>query len=139
MARKQLSSKTLTGLTRETPTPGEPVTGRHFVRFNDLLMYPDCVLVTSVSRTEYFDFVVLPRKPLLPVTIKVNGVEIPQSALSTSQVNTSQTLNIKAPYPTTQDENPPVLRTGFMIQITNPQYYYRSGDNVESLYTPAGI
>lgn len=125
--------------TRETPSPGEPVTGRHFIRFNQLLMYPDCVLVTSVSRTEYFDYIVLPRKPLLPVTIKVNGVEIPQSALSTSQVNTSQTLNIKAPYPTTADENPPVMRTGFMIQITNPQYYYKSGDNVESLYTPAGI
>ncbi|MES2527557.1 MAG: hypothetical protein V4598_10735 [Bdellovibrionota bacterium] len=125
--------------TRETPTAGEPITGRHFVRFNNLLMYPDCVLVTSVSRTEYFDWVVLPRKPLLPVTIKVNGVEIPQSALSTAQVNTSQTLNIKAGYPTAADENPPVLRTGFMIQITNPQYFYRSGDNVESLYTPAGI
>lgn len=125
--------------TREVPTPGEPITGRHFVRFNDLLMYPDCVLVTSVSRKEYFDWVVLPKKPLLPVTVKVNGVEIPQSALSTSQVSTSQTLNIKAPYPTSADENPPVMRTGFMIQITNPQYYYKSGDTVETNYTPAGI
>ncbi len=125
--------------TRETPTAGEPITGRHFVRFNDLLMYPDCVLVTSVSRKEYFDWVVLPKKPLLPVTVKVNGVEIPQSAMSTSQVSTSQTLNIKAPYPAAADENPPVMRTGFMIQITNPQYYYKSGDNVETLYTPAGI
>lgn len=125
--------------TREVPTTGEPVTGRHFIRFNNLLMYPDCVLVTSVSRTEYFDWIVLPRRPLLPVTIKVNGVEIPQSALSTSQVNTSQTLNIKAGYPTAADENPPVMRTGFMIQITNPQYFYKSGDTVDTLYTPAGI
>lgn len=125
--------------TREVPTSGEPVTGRHFVRFSNLLMYPDCVLVTSVSRTEYFDWVVLPKKPLLPVTIKVNGVEIPQSALNTNQVSTSQTLNIKAPYPTAADENPPVMRTGFMIQITNPQYYYKSGDTVDALYTPAGI
>lgn len=125
--------------TREVPTPGESVTGRHFVRFNNLLMYPDCVLVTSVSRTEYYDWVVLPRRPLLPVTVRVNGQEIPQSALSTSQVNTSQTLNIKAPYPTAQDENPPVMRTGFMIQITNPQYFYKSGDRVDTQYTPAGI
>jgi hypothetical protein len=125
--------------TREVPTSGEPVTGRHFVRFSNLLMYPDCVLVTSVSRTEYFDWVVLPRKPLLPVTVRVNGVEIPQSALNTAQVSTSQTLNIKAAYPTTQDENPPVMRTGFMIQITNPQYFYKSGDTVDTLYTPAGI
>ncbi|MFL5783476.1 MAG: hypothetical protein ACJ76H_02630 [Bacteriovoracaceae bacterium] len=125
--------------TREVPTPGEPYNGRYFIRFSNLLMYPDCVLVTSVSKTEYFDWVVLPKKPLLPVTVKVNGVEIPQSAMSTSQVNTSQTLNIKAGYPTTADENPPVMRTGFMIQITNPQYYYKSGDNVETLYTPAGI
>lgn len=125
--------------TREVPSAGEPITGRHFVRFSSLLMYPDCVLVTSVSRTEYYDWVVLPKKPLLPVTVKVNGVEIPQSAMSTSQVGTSQTLNIKAAYPTAADENPPVMRTGFMIQITNPQYYYKSGDNVETLYTPAGI
>lgn len=125
--------------TREVPTSGEPITGRHFIRFNNLLTYPDCVVVTSVSRTEYFDWVVLPRKPLLPVVIKVNGVEIPQSALSTSQVNTSQTLNIKAGYPTAQDENPPVMRTGFMIQITNPQYFYKSGDTVDTSYTPAGI
>jgi hypothetical protein len=125
--------------TREVPTPGEPVTGRHFVRFTNLLMYPDCVLVSSVSRKEYFDWAVLPKKPLLPVTVKVNGVEIPQSALSTSQVMTSQTLNIKAPYPTAADQNPPVLRTGYMIQITDPQYYYKSGDTVETLYTPAGI
>ena len=125
--------------TRAVPTSGEPVNGRHFIEFTSNLMYPDCVLVTSVSRTEYFDWVVLPRKPLLPVVIKVNGVEIPQSALNTSQVGISQTLNIKAPYPTVQDENPTVMRTGFMIQITNPQYYYKSGDNVDTSYTPAGI
>jgi hypothetical protein len=40
--------------TRELPTVGEPVTGRHFIKFTNLLTYPDCVLVTSVSRTEYF-------------------------------------------------------------------------------------
>ena len=113
--------------------------GRHFVRFNNLLTYPDCVLVTSVSRTEYYDWVVLPRKPLLPVTVRVNGVEIPQSALSTSQVATSQTMNIKAAYPGPTDDNPPVVRTGFMIQITNPQYFYKSGDTVDTQYTPAGI
>lgn len=125
--------------TREVPTSGEPITGRHFVRFNNLLTYPDCVLVTSVSRTEYYDWVVLPRKPLLPVTVRVNGVEIPQSALSTSQVATSQTMNIKAAYPGPTDDNPPVVRTGFMIQITNPQYFYKSGDTVDTQYTPAGI
>lgn len=127
--------------TREVPTPGEPISGTHFVRFNNLLMYPDCVLVTSVSRTEYYDWVVLPRRPLLPVTIRVNGQEIPQSALSTSQVNNSQTLNIKAdwPNPGSGNDNPPVMRTGFMIQITNPQYFYKSGDSVDTQYTPAGI
>ncbi len=121
--------------TRETPTPGEPITGRHFVRFTNLLNYPDCVLVTSVSKTEVFNYVVLPKKPLLPVTVKVNGVEIPQSALNTGSVGTSQTLNIKF----SPANTPPVMRTGFMIQITDPNYYYKSGDNVESLYTPAGI
>ncbi len=121
--------------TRETPTPGEPITGRHFVRFTNLLNYPDCVLVSSISRTETYNYVVLPKKPLLPVTVKVNGVEIPQSALNTGSVGTSQTLNIKF----SPANTPPVMRTGFMIQITDPNYYYKSGDNVESFYTPAGI
>lgn len=122
-------------MTREAPTSGEPVNGRFFVRFSNLLYYPDCVLVTSVSQTETFNKVVLPKKPLLPVTVKVNGAEIPQSALNTSQVNTSQTVNIKiAPANTT-----PVMRTGFVITITDPQYYYKSGDSIETLYTPAGI
>lgn len=122
-------------LTREMPTAGEPVTGRFFVRFNSLLYYPDCVLVTSVSQTETFNKVVLPKKPLLPVVVKVNGVEIPQSALDTSAVNSSQTVNIKYSPANTS----PVMRTGFVITITDPTYYYKSGDNVESLYTPAGI
>src|SRR5690606_31185615 len=121
--------------TREVPTPGEPITGRHFIRFTDLVMYPDCVLVTSTSQVEVFNKIVLPRKPLLPVTVKVNGVEVPQSALNTSQVNTSQTVNIKF----SPSNTPPVMRTGFVITITDPQYYYKSGDNLETLYTPAGI
>lgn len=121
--------------TRETPTPGEPITGRHFVRFTNLLNYPDCVLVTSVSKTEVFNYVVLPKKPLLPVTVKVNGAVIPQTALSTATVASSTTVNIKF----SPTNTPPVMRTGFMIQITDPNYYYKSGDNVETLYTPAGI
>lgn len=126
---------TMSTLTREVPTQGEPVNGRFFVRFSSLLYYPDCVLVTSVSQTEVFNKVVLPKKPLLPVTVKVNGVAIPQSALDTSAVSNSATVNIKiAPANTT-----PVMRTGFPITITDPQYYYKSGDSIETLYTPAGI
>ncbi len=125
--------------TRETPTPGEPVYGRHFVRFNSLLTYPDCVLVTSVSRTEYYEWVVLPKKPLLPVTVKINGATVPQTALDTSGVMTSVSRNVKAAYPSAGDQLPPVIKSGYMIRITNPTYYYKSGDNVEALYTPAGI
>ncbi|MFP5385402.1 MAG: hypothetical protein ACLGHN_04945 [Bacteriovoracia bacterium] len=128
--------------TRELPTPGEPVFGSHFIRFSNLLVYPDCVLVTSVSRTEYFGFVVLPQKPVVSsINLRINGRTIPQSSTNgwSDLTSSATTRNIKVPYPAAGDENPPVIRTGFMLQLNGASNYYKSGDNVEVNYIPAGI
>jgi hypothetical protein len=128
--------------TRELPTPGEPIYGRHFIRFSNRLVYPDCVLVTSVSRTEYFGYVVLPQKPKVEtISLRINGVPIQQSSTNGwSDISSSlSTRNIKVPFPNPGDENPPVIRTGFMLKLNGSANYYKSGDSVEVYYIPAGI
>ncbi len=124
------------------PGPGEPYTGRHLIRFASPVIYPDCVLVTSVSRTEYFGFIVLPQKPRLEtVSVRINGRTIAKSDTNgwSDLTASSRTQNIKVPYPAAGDENPPVIRTGFMLQLNGSTNYYKSGDNVEVNYLPAGI
>ena len=130
--------------TRELPTIGEPVTGRHFIKFpdNKLITYPDCVLVTSVSRTEYFGYVVLPQRPKVEsLSLRINGRVIPQSSTNgwSDLTSSPSTRNIKIAYPSPGDENPPVIRTGFMLQLNGASNYYKSGDNVEVNFIPAGI
>lgn len=128
--------------TRELPTSGEPVSGRHFIRFTNRIVYPDCVLVTSVSRTEYFGYVVLPQKPRIEtVSLRINGRPITQSSSNgwSDLTSAPSTRNIKVPYPAAGDENPPVMRTGFMLQLNGSANYYKSGDSVEVYYIPAGI
>lgn len=129
--------------TRELPTPGEPVSGRHFIRFNDSsrLTYPDCVQVRSVSRTEYYGYVVIPQEPK-PETLvlRINGQLIPRSSTNGwSYVGNVTKANIKMPYPNAGDELPAVSKSGFMIQLNGTNNYYKSGDNVNADYIPAGI
>ncbi len=124
------------------PGPGEPYTGRHLSRFANPIIYPDCVLVTSVSRTEYFGFIALPQKPRVEtISVRINGRTIAKSNTNGwSDISaTSRTQNIKVAYPAPGDENPPVIRTGFMLQLNGTANYYKSGDNLEVNYLPAGI
>ncbi len=128
--------------TRELPTPGEPVTGRHFIRFNNLVTHPDCILVTSVSRTEYFNYIVLPQKPKVEtISVRINGSVIPKSMTNgwSDQTSSVMTRNIKAPYPSPGDENPPIIRTGFMLKLNGSANYFKSGDKVDVNFIPAGI
>lgn len=128
--------------TRELPTLGEPISGRHFIKFSNLVTYPDCVLVTSISRIEYFGYVVLPQKPILSsVHVKINGVEIPQNSSNgwSDETSVPQTKNIKVAYPSPGDENPPVVKTGFMLKLNGSSNYYKSGDKVEVSFQPMGI
>lgn len=123
------------------PGPGEPFTGKHFIEFTNNLVYPDCVLVTSKSRVEYFNYIVLPQKPKPGFTVWVRGVEVSQSSTNgwTDETSVAKTLNIKAAYPSAGDQYPEVIRTGFMIKLNGPSNYYKSGDSVKVNYVPAPI
>lgn len=125
------------------PGIGEPATGRYFVKFTDsnILKYPDCVTVTSVSKTEYFQYIVLPQKPQPGLSVRINGNLISQSSSNgwSDETASAQTLNIKANYPNPGDNQPPIMRTGFMLKLNGVNNYYKSGDNVQVNYVPAGI
>ena len=128
--------------TRELPTAGEPVTGRHFIKFTNLLTYPDCVLVSSISRTEYFGYIVLPQKPRVDtISVRINGNLVQKSTTNgwSDLTSAPQTRNIKVPHPSPGDENPPVMRTGFMLQLNGASNYYKSGDKVEVNFLPEGV
>lgn len=129
--------------TRILPTPGEPVSGRNFVEFTtgNFITYPDCVLIRSVSKTEYFGFIVLPQKPVSgSIAVWINGNQIPSSAW-TDESSTMQTKNIKVDNLSATppgSANPPFIKSGFMLKL-QPAYYYKSGDNVEVNFIPAGV
>jgi hypothetical protein len=127
--------------TRELPTVGEPVVGRHFIKFTNLLTYPDCVQVSSVSRTEYFGWIVLPKEPkLTSMYVTINGVSIPQSTTNGWTYRGNMSVpNIKVPYPAAGDELPAIPKSGFMIQLNGSSNYYKSGDNVQVNYIPEGV
>jgi hypothetical protein len=128
--------------TRESPTLGEPVTGRHFIKFTNLLTYPDCVLVTSISRTEYFGYIVLPQRPRVDtISVRINGNLVSKSTTNgwSDLTSAPQTRNIKVSHPNPGDENPPVMRTGFMLQLNGASNYYKSGDKVEVNFLPEGV
>lgn len=135
--------------TRELPTVGEPVTGRHFVKFTNgnLITFPDCVLIQGISKTEYFGYVVIPQKPIeSSIYIRVNGALIPNSAWSLVKDGSGQpiqtTQNIKVDNPSANppgEANPPLIKTGFMVKINSANYYYKSGDNVEVNYQGAPV
>lgn len=126
--------------TRIEPTPGEPTSARHMIEFTsgNEVVYPSCVTIRSTSKLEYFGYVVMPKEPVpSSIVVRINGNNIPASAYS--YVGSRMNQNIKMPHPTAADQYPAVYRSGFMIQITNSSYYYKSGDSVEIFYTPQGI
>lgn len=122
------------------PGPGEPHMGRLFVEFLQPIVHPEYVVITSVSKMEYFGYVVLPQRPrsLDDVSVRINGAKLPRTALL--EISDHITRNIKV----VKDSNPPqpdtpvVIRTGYMIRLA-PEYYYKSGDKVEVSFTPAGV
>lgn len=126
---------------REKPTVGEPRAGKHFIKFTDRIVYPDCVQVRSVSRTEYFGYVVLPKEPQQnSIVLRINGKDVPKSTTNGwSYVGNRLNQNIKMAYPKAGDQFPAVYKSGFMIQLNGSANYYKSGDNVEAHYLPAGI
>ena len=127
--------------TRELPAPaGEFVSGRHFIKFDQLVSYPNCIQIAAKSRTEYFGYVVIPRKPVeSSLVVTINGQQIPKgTGWSYTESYVTNPVNIKMPWPNAGDELPKVEKTGYMIKL-NQGYYYKSGDSVQVNYTPAAL
>lgn len=128
--------------TRELPSVGEWHSGKHFIRFNNLVTYPDCIQVESQTRTEYFGYIVLQRKPLMAgIHVTINGRVIPQSSSNgwSYEEHLTMPINIKMAYPNAGDQLPALDKTGFMIKLNGSGNYYKSGDNVQVNYIPAPI
>lgn len=122
---------------RENPD-SEYVTSQHFIRLTNLLVYPDNILITSTSMVEYFQYVVIPRpaKNDGSVVIRVNGNDIPKADISYDGYKAN--TNIKVSHQGSSS-TPEVFKSGYFIKITNPAYYYKSGDAVDVYYTPDAI
>ena len=129
--------------TRTLPTPGNPSTARHMIKFNagSEIVTPKCISVTSTTKTEYFGWIVLPREPQeATIVVRINGVTIPQSNTNGwSYIGNSTRSNVKVPYPQNGDELPAISKSGYMIQLNGSGNYYKSGDSVETYYIGAGI
>lgn len=127
--------------TRIQPTVGEYSSLSHFVEFNpsSYVRWPDCVQIKSVSRTEYYKYIVLNKAAdtTKPISVRINGSVV--SSANWSYRGYVGTTNIKANYPNPGDDQPPVTKSGYMIEITNPASYYKSGDSVEVSFTGAAI
>lgn len=125
-----------------TTNPSEVVTGkRHFIRFNSgsEITFPDCVQIRSTSKTEYFGYVLMPKEPKPgTISLRINGQVIPQSGTNGwTYVGYRMNQNIKVAYPNAGDDQPPVLKSGYMLQLNGINY--KSGDSVEVNYLPAGV
>jgi hypothetical protein len=127
--------------TRILPTKGEPTMANHLIEFSSgsEITYPTCVSVTSESNLEYFGFIALPKIPKLDtVQIKINGNPIPKSDTNGWSYIGQQTRNIKVSHDGYSDQ-PPVIRSGYMIQLNGAANFYKSGDNVQIHYIPATV
>ncbi len=129
--------------TRYFPSSGEPTRARHLIEFlpGHEISYPTCVSVTSTSKTEYFNYVVLPKEPK-PQTLamQINGRAISSSATDGfTYVGYKTNQNVKVAYPNAGDDQPAIIKSGFMLQLNGSANYYKSGDKVDVNYIPAGI
>ncbi len=127
------------GNSRILPTPGEPISGKaiRFLGSANYITYPDCVIVKASDYTEYFQYIVIPRDAIpSTIVVRINGTVISESAWSYVGLVGSP-INIKVAY-NGSPATPAVMKSGYMIKLNSPNFY-KSGDNVEVYYLPAGI
>lgn len=127
--------------TRYSPDAGEPATGL-IVKLNGTarVEYPDYIVATTVTPTEYFGYVALPRDPdLSTVTVVINGVNYGQSTVDGwTYLGWRDVLNTKVPGPSGASVNPAVNKSGFFLKL-NGNAIYSSGNTIQVLYKPKPI
>jgi hypothetical protein len=127
--------------TRYYDTPGEPATGL-MVKLNGSARvdYPDYIVATTRTPTEYFGYIALPRDPdLSTVKVIINGVNYGQSNVDGwTYLGWRDVLNTKVPGPTGASVNPAVNKSGYFLQL-NGNAIYSSGNTIQVLYKPKPI
>jgi hypothetical protein len=127
--------------TRYYPDAGEPATGL-IVKLNGSARvdYPDYIVAKTVTPTEYFGFVALPRDPdLSTVKVVINGVNYGQSSVDGwTYLGWRDVLNTKVPGPSGASVNPAVNKSGYFLQL-NGNAIYSSGNTIQVLYKPKPI
>jgi hypothetical protein len=125
--------------TRYEPSPGEPQTG-HLIKLygHARVTFPECIIAKTRTPTEYFGFVVMPRKPdLSTVKLKINGATVPKNSgngwSSYSNNMYVENLNIKVPGPTNAAVTPELNKSGYFLKL-NGSAIYTNGDEVEVFY-----
>ena len=132
-------------LTTNYPNPVQIVKGvRHFIEFKSgaEVTYPDCVLVKSTSRTEYFGYIKLDRAPQVgTIYVTINGRVISQSATNGwTYLGNTTVQNTKVETSDPNDSiSPATPATGFILQLNGESNYYKSGDNVQVNFIPSAI
>ena len=124
--------------TRILPSVGEPINNTHLIEFTagNEITYPDCIQITSNTNPEYFGYVVLPKIPKLEsVVLKIRGATIAQSSSNGWSYIGQQTRNVKVSHNGYSDQ-PPQIKSGYMLQLNGSSNYYKSGESVEIYYVP---
>lgn len=133
--------------TRFAPTVGESYTGQAIELFGQAkVKYPECLLITSSTVTQYFGYVEMADKPN-EVTIKVtkNNINIPQSSTngwelvkSAGQPVRYSNFNIRITEPGDYTpKSPAVLKSGYFLKL-NGSAVYKSGDSIKVNYSSTG-
>jgi hypothetical protein len=127
--------------TRYEPTPGEPTSGL-MIKLNGSarVNYPECIIAKTVTPTEFFGFLALPREPQ-PDSIRVliRGQEISQSSTNGwGYIGWREVKNIKVPGPTGASILPALNKTGYFIQLYG-NTIFTNGDTIQVYYKPASL
>lgn len=131
--------------TRYSPSAGESFTG-YMVKLygNGRVTYPECMVVKTQTPKEYFGYVQVQSKPLeSSITLKINGVTIPQSSSNGWQLLKSgsspryySSLNIKITSPSNFNPGyPSVNKSGYFLKL-NGSAVYSNGAQIELSYDP---
>lgn len=132
--------------TRVEPTVGEPFTGHVIELFGAAqVQYPECLIVTTTTPTDYYGFIHLDSKPLeSTIQVKINGVVIPKSSTNGWQLIKSGGVpqyeinkNIKITGPTNYaPATPGVFKSGYFLQVFGSAVY-SNGAVVEVTFDPS--
>ena len=120
------------------PEVGVPKSGL-FIKLNGSarITHPECIIAKTVTPTEYFGYISLPREPdLESVKIEIEGTAYPRStSQGWSYVGYRDTLNIKVPGPTNASVIPANNKSGYFLQL-HGNAIFTNGQKVEVFYKP---